>query len=146
MDGTLRDATLLLCERQLAGALADAEVSVRRLTEEFVAARRLLVALDPETPEAADRIREITRCMDAASVGLQFLDEHSQRLVHVGKVLDLLMESPGAAEHANVSPDWQPFLNRVRALLSTEREWRIFATVFPGEDVGHHQGDGIELF
>jgi hypothetical protein len=146
MNDALHDASLVFCERQLIGAIGDAESSVRDITTQFLAVRRRMLELMPQLGEAGKQAVELNGAIDRVVAGLQFFDEHAQRVRHVVQVLDLLIEDHARLPHAAVPEQWRPTLERMRAFLSTESEWRIFAGMFPGEDAGHHPGDEVELF
>lgn len=145
MDESLRDAMILHCERQLAGAVADAEARMSEITANFSRIRALSTAIGGGGAPG-EALAELGQRIDAVVMGMQFFDEHSQRVQHVNRMLDLLIGSPELRARPEVPADWRPFMEQLRALLSTESEWRIFSQVFPGEDAGHHPGDDVELF
>lgn len=145
MNDALHDAALVFCERQLAGAIQDAEGSVRDIMEQFVAVRRQAQALVAAAGDGAPG-RDLLQGIDRVVAGLQFFDQHAQRVRHVSQVLDLLINEHARRPVETVPDAWRPMVERMRAFLSTENEWKIFAEMFPGEDAGHHPGDDVELF
>jgi hypothetical protein len=146
MHEELRDAVLVFCERQLAGAIVDAESAVSKVNAVFIAARYQAVEFAVSQSDGDRRASELLRHIDAVISSLQFIDAHAQRVRNVGQVLDLLIADHARRPRQEVPEAWRPVLDKLRAVLSTEGEWRIFGEMFPGEDAGHHAGDYVELY
>jgi hypothetical protein len=146
MNEELRDAVLVFCERQLAGAIDDAESAVSGVNAAFMAVRYQAVEFSVAQANGDRRASELLRHIDKVVTSLQFFDAHAQRVRHVSQMLDLLITDHARRPHQEVPQAWRPVLEKLRAVLSTEAEWRIFGEMFPGEDAGHHAGDCVELY
>ncbi len=139
-----RDEMLLLCERLLGAAVADAGASVEAITGLFVTLRaRLRGAECACTAHGAHgKDEEMVRILDGLLGHLQFFDEHAQRVQHVAAIL-ALFEHLGPA----TAREGEPTLpERIRALLSTEREWQVLAEVMADEASKRPDTDRVELF